>query len=332
MSPAIQIVDLKKKKKKLSITDRCEGDAEDITEILKAVVPKLQTLEWFVGPSWRTCLQLRLSFLSNCDTGSDKYLNIPLNLMLNLCSLCFFASSHDSNIYKGMARLTEAIRNIPPGSMAEELSVTLYITRVFNYKRLIYDAESSFWPEFDSALAFAPVQLRRVNIYFNVSFPNLAQKKIKMAINEAYWRLFKKMPLPRKAQVLQVQAGINLMKIGYGDGRVQWVIVNCSIVSLGEEYHALYICRYIIQQYILIILNYDQIKTPTPSPSRPAIATLHVKQVPPLRLTTACFPLSAHQALATVSPPSHCALITNTFRPPLSSNDFKSLTETTLSL
>jgi hypothetical protein len=106
-----------------------------------------------------------------------------------------------------MARLTEAIRNIQPESIAEELSVTLYITRIFDYER---DATSSFWPEFDSAIAFAPVQLRRVNIYFNVSFPNLAQDQINMATDEAYRRLFEKMPRLRKAQVLQVQAGIGL--------------------------------------------------------------------------------------------------------------------------
>lgn len=50
--------------RKLSITDRNENDAQDITEILKAVARTLQTFEWFACPIWSMCSQQCLGRLS----------------------------------------------------------------------------------------------------------------------------------------------------------------------------------------------------------------------------------------------------------------------------
>ena len=131
--------------------------------------------------------------------------------MSNLRSLRFIASDHDSSILIGMARLTEAIRDMPPGSITEEISVTLYITNVLDYAKLHSLVGIAFWSSLDSALGFADLRLRRVSIYFNISYAHLASSQIKMAADQAYWRLFNKMPLLHKAGILRAQAGVGLL-------------------------------------------------------------------------------------------------------------------------
>lgn len=157
-------------------------------------------------------------FASNCVAASDKYVNIPLHLMSNLHSLFFCARALDKNIIISVARLSEAICHIPPGTIAKELSVSLYITDVYDIELIALVTRYTVWSKLDSALAFASVRLRRVNVYFNILVAyynrdlNLAPDRIKSTADVVNQLLFENLPLLHKAGVLQVQAGIDLFK------------------------------------------------------------------------------------------------------------------------